>query len=124
MGFERIGVLGTSVGSCTAFLTFAHDPAIDVGVFNHVSGYFADVVWKGISTLHVRESMEPNVTLDELREFWKPISPVPFIPRLLGMKPRPMRFISAKYDLTFPAELSRDVIDGVKKTWGSILDVV
>jgi len=122
-GFERIGVLGTSVGSCTAFLTFAHDPAIDVGVFNHVSGYFADVVWKGISTLHVRESIEPNVTLDELREFWKPISPVPFIPRLLGMKPRPMRFISAKYDLTFPAELSREVIDGVKNL-GIDLDVV
>ncbi|HEY6045776.1 MAG TPA: hypothetical protein VIU65_04185 [Pyrinomonadaceae bacterium] len=122
-GFERIGVLGTSVGSCTAFLTFTHDPAIDVGVFNHVSGYFADVVWKGISTLHVRESMEPNLTLDELREFWKPISPVPFIPRLLGMKPRPMRFISAKYDLTFPADLSREVIDGVRSL-GIDLDVV
>ena len=122
-GFERIGVLGTSVGSCTAFLTFAHDPAIDVGVFNHVSGYFADVVWKGISTLHVRESFEPNVTLDELREFWKPISPVPFIPRLLDMKPRPMRFISAKYDLTFPVDLSRDVIAGVRDL-GIDLDVV
>lgn len=122
-GFERIGVLGTSVGSCTAFLTFAHDPAIDVGVFNHVSGYFADVVWKGISTLHVRESIEPNVSLDELREFWKPISPVPFIPRLLGMKPRPMRFISAKYDLTFPVDLSLDVIAGVKDL-GIDLDVV
>jgi hypothetical protein len=122
-GFERVGVLGTSIGSCTAFLTFAHDPAIDVGVFNHVSGYFADVVWKGISTLHVRESIEPHLTLEELREFWKPISPVPFIPRLLGMKPRPMRFISAKYDLTFPVDLSRDVIDGVKQL-GIDLDVV
>jgi hypothetical protein len=122
-GFERVGVLGTSIGSCTAFLTFAHDPAIDVGVFNHVSGYFADVVWKGISTLHVRESIEPNLSLDELREFWKPISPVPFIPRLLGMKPRPMRFISAKYDLTFPVDLSREVIAGVKDL-GIDLDVV
>ena len=57
-GIERIGILGTSIGSCTAFLTFTHDPAINVGVFNHVSGYFADVVFKGISTHHVRESIE------------------------------------------------------------------
>ena len=122
-GYERIGVLGTSIGSCTAFLTFTHDPEIDVGVFNHVSGYFADVVWNGISTRHVRQGIETDLTLEELREFWKPISPVPFIPRLLAMKPRPMRFISAKYDLTFPVDLSRAVIDEVRNL-GIDLDVV
>ena len=122
-GFERIGILGTSIGSCTAFLAFAHDAAIDVGVFNHVSGYFADVVWKGISTRHVRAGIETNLTLDELREFWKPISPAPFIPRLLEMKPRPMRFIAARYDLTFPVDLSRQVIAEVRAL-GIELDVV
>lgn len=121
--FERVGILGTSIGSCTAFLAFAHEPAIDVGVFNHVSGYFADVVWKGISTRHVRQGIEAELSLEELREFWKPISPVPFIPRLLDMKPRPMRFIAAKYDLTFPVELSREVIDEVRRL-GIDLDVV
>ena len=122
-GFERIGILGTSIGSCTAFLAFAHDSAIDVGVFNHVSGYVADVVWSGISTRHVRAGLETDVTLEELREFWKPISPVPFVPRLLEMKPRPMRFIAARYDLTFPVELSRKVINDVKAL-GIDLDVV
>lgn len=122
-GIERIGILGTSIGSCTAFLAFAHDPAIDVGIFNHVSGYFADVVWSGISTKHVRAGLETDVTLEELREFWKPISPVPFIPRLLNMKPRPMRFIAARYDLTFPVDLSRRVIADVKRL-GIDLDVV
>ena len=102
-GFERIGILGTSIGSCTAFLAFAHDPDINVGTFNHVSGYFADVVWQGISTQHVRQGIESELTLEELREFWRPISPVPFIQRLVSMKPRAMRFIAAKYDLTFPA---------------------
>jgi len=122
-GFQRIGILGTSIGSCTAFLAFAHEPLIDVGVFNHVSGYFADVVWQGISTQHVRAGIESHLTLDELREYWKPISPAPFIPRLLNMKPRPMRFIAARYDLTFPADLSRKVIDEVR-TLGIDLDVV
>ncbi len=122
-GFERIGILGTSIGSCIGFLAFAHDAAIDVGVFNHVSGYVADVVWQGISTKHVRAGIETDLTVDELREFWKPISPVPFIPRLLDMKPRPMRFIAARYDLTFPVDLSRQVIAEVKAL-GIDLDVV
>ena len=122
-GFERIGILGTSIGSCTAFLAFAHEPLIDVGVFNHVSGYFADVVWQGISTQHVRAGIETHLSLEELREYWKPISPVPFIPRLLNMKPRPMRFIAARYDLTFPADLTRKVIDEIR-TLGIDLDVV
>jgi dienelactone hydrolase len=109
-GYERIGIIGTSIGSCTAFLAFAHEERIKVGVFNHVSGYFADVVWRGISTQHVRDGFRDEVTLDELRRYWLPISPLPFIPHLLKQKPRPLRFIAARYDLTFPVDLSRDVI--------------
>lgn len=122
-GYERVGILGTSIGSCTAFLAFTHDPAIDVGVFNHVSGYFADVVWQGISTQHVHAALAGAVALEELREFWLPVSPVPFIPRLLKMERRPMRFIAARYDLTFPAEMSRQVIAEVQRH-GIDLDVV
>ena len=122
-GFERIGLLGTSIGSCIGFLAFAHDAAIDVGVFNHVSGYVADVVWQGISTQHVRRGVETDLTVDELREFWKPISPVPFIPRLVEMKQRPIRFIAARYDLTFPLDLSQQVIAEVR-SHGIGLDVV
>jgi dienelactone hydrolase len=121
--YERIGILGTSIGSCTAFLAFTHDSAIDVGIFNHVSGYFADVVWEGISTQHVRAGLTGHASLDELREFWLPVSPMPFIPRLVKMKPRPIRFIAARYDLTFPAAMSRKVIAEVKGL-GIDLDVV
>ena len=46
-GYEKVGVVGTSIGSCVGFFAFAHDAAIDAGVFNHVSGYVADVVWAG-----------------------------------------------------------------------------
>ncbi len=114
-GYNRIGIQGSSIGSCTAFLTYAHDERIDMGVFNHVSGYFADVVWRGISTRHVREGFGGEVTLEELREYWLPISPIPFIPRLLQMRERPMRFIAARYDLTFPVDLSRNVIAETKR---------
>jgi hypothetical protein len=86
-----------------------------VGVFNHVSGYFGDVVWHGISTKHVRDGLEQAVTLDEVREYFKPISPLPFIPRLKKQLPRPMRFISALYDLTFPLNFSREVINEARR---------
>jgi dienelactone hydrolase len=122
-GYERIGILGTSIGSCISFLAFTHDPVINVGVFNHVSGYVADVVWQGISTQHVRAGIDQHLSLEELRTFWKPISPVPFIPRLLEMEKRPMRFIAARYDLTFPIDLSRQVISEVKRL-GLELNVV
>lgn len=114
-GFERVGIIGTSIGSCAGFLTFAHDERLDAAVFNHVSGYFADVTWHGISTQHVRQGFGDELTLDELRELWLPISPFPYIPRLLKIRPRPMRFIAARHDLTFPAHLTRDVIAEFKR---------
>lgn len=109
-GFERVGILGTSVGSCIAFLAFAHEPEIDAGTFNHVSGYVADVVWRGLSTKHLREGFADDLTVEELRDYWAPISPVPFIQRVPAMGHRPIRFIAARYDLTFPEDLSHDVI--------------
>jgi len=109
-GYERIGILGTSVGSCIAFLTFAHEPEINAGAFNHVSGYVADVAWHGLSTQHVRAGFADHITLEELRKYWLPISPLPFMPRVANMDRRPMRFIVARYDLTFPVELSHAAI--------------
>jgi len=121
-GYDRIGIIGTSIGSCTAFLAYAHEPQVDVGVFNHVSGYFADVVWRGISTRHVREGFGDALTLEELREYWLPISPLPFIARLRETRTRPMRFIAARHDLTFPVDLSREVIAETRRA-GLPLDV-
>jgi dienelactone hydrolase len=109
-GYDRIGILGTSVGSCVAFLAFAHEPDLQAGAFNHVSGYFADVVWHGISTAHVRAGFADHLTLDELRTYWAPISPLPFMPRVAAMGHRPLRFIIARYDLTFPIDLSHQAI--------------
>ena len=109
-GYERVGILGTSVGSCIAFLAFAHEPDLNAGAFNHVSGYVADVVWHGLSTAHVREGFGDQLTLDELRDFWRPISPFPFMSRVGEMDRRPMRFIIARYDLTFPLDLSHATI--------------
>ncbi|MCY7347690.1 MAG: hypothetical protein LH614_15915 [Pyrinomonadaceae bacterium] len=114
-GYEKVGVVGTSIGSCVGFFAFAHDLTIDAGVFNHVSGYVADVVWQGLSTYHVKQGIGDNVTLDELREFWLPISPMVYMEKLSKMPPRPQRYIYTLYDLTFPVDLSRDMMKSLRE---------
>lgn len=108
--FDYVGIIGTSVGSATAFLAMIHDADINAGVYNHVSGYFADVVWRGISTYHVRAALEKALTLDQLRELWLPVSPMAYIEKLKNQPARPLRFIYALYDLSFPLDLSRDMM--------------
>jgi dienelactone hydrolase len=114
-GYEKIGVMGTSIGSCVGFFAFVHDMRIDAGVFNHVSGYPADVVWHGITTYHVKEGLEGNITLDELREYWLPISPMSYLGKLAAQPPRPQRYIYGLYDLSFPVDLSRDIIRELRR---------
>lgn len=108
-GFESIGLVGTSLGSCYAFLASTHDPRFRVNAFNHCSTYFADVVWEGLSTRHIKESLESAVTLEDLREAWMVISPPHYIDRYATMKKKSL-FIYARYDTTFPARFSEQVV--------------
>lgn len=105
-GYDRIGIVGTSLGSCIAFLTFVHEKRIRVGVYNHVSPYFGDVVWEGLTTAHVRRGLETTINHDEVRKAWLAISPNSYVSKLVGDE-RPGLMISARYDLSFTPELSR-----------------
>jgi len=108
-GFGPLGIVGTSLGSCYACLVSAHEPRIKVNVFNHCSTYFADVVWSGLSTLHIRQALEEHIDLEKLREAWMAISPVNYMEKFAARKQKSL-FIYATYDTTFPPELSRDAI--------------
>lgn len=106
-GYERIGILGTSLGSCLALLTAAHEPLIRAEALNHISPHFADVVWRGLSTRHVREGLDGHIELDLLRALWRPISPRWYLERL---RDRKTLLVYARYDLTFPVDLSEDLV--------------
>ncbi len=108
-GFERIGIVGTSLGSCYAFLASAHDPRFRVNVFNHCSSHFADVVWTGLSTLHIRQGMEGNIDVDRLREVWSAVSPVHYMKQFKRWEKK-SKFIYASYDTTFLPRFSKDII--------------
>jgi dienelactone hydrolase len=106
-GYDRIGILGTSLGSCLSLLTSAHEPLIRAQALNHVSPWFADVVWRGLSTRHVREGLEGNIDLETLRNLWRPISPWSYLDKVRDKR---TLLVYARYDLTFPVDLSRTLI--------------
>ena len=108
-GYSRLGVVGTSLGSCYAFIAAAHDARIRVAAFNHASTYFADVVWHGQSTRHIRRGIEQQIDLEELRNVWLAISPMSFFPQF-SRWPKKSLIVYADYDLTFLPEFSRQVV--------------
>ena len=110
-GYDSIGILGTSLGSCLSMLTAAHEPLIKAMALNHISPFFADVIWDGISTAHVRQSLEGQVDLASLRRIWMPISPYPFLDHV---RDKQTLLVYALYDLTFPLTLSRMLVTEFK----------
>jgi Alpha/beta hydrolase domain containing 18 len=109
-GYTQFGVLGTSLGSCYAFIAAAHDPRLRICAFNHASTWFGDVVWEGQSTRHVRAGFkQAGLTQDQVRQLFFGISPMAYMERF-AMTPKRSLVVHATYDLTFPLHLSLDVL--------------
>ncbi|MGA7885631.1 MAG: alpha/beta hydrolase family protein [Acidobacteriaceae bacterium] len=109
-GYEQFGILGTSLGSCYAFIASAHDPRLRVNAFNHASMAFGDVAWTGQSTRHIRAGFEQaGITQQQLYRLWSAVSPVSFMERF-GRGPKKVLVIHARYDLTFLPEYSEQVL--------------
>jgi dienelactone hydrolase len=113
-GYRRVGVIGTSIGSCVSWLAFIHDQRLEAGVFNMVSSWFGDVVWRALTTAHIRRSLETELTAEDVREVWKSISPSAHTAKLAGHR-RPSLLISTKYDLSFLPDLSRIFFDDCER---------
>jgi dienelactone hydrolase len=111
-GFDRIAILGTSLGSCLSMLTAAHDSRIAVQALNHISPFFADVVWRGLSTSHVRAGLASHIDLDQLRALWMPISPLQYLDRVRNTR---TLLVYARYDLTFPVDLSHVLVNEFRR---------
>jgi dienelactone hydrolase len=124
-GYEHFGVLGTSLGSCYAFLASAHDHRLRVNAFNHASGAVGDVVWAGQSTRHIRQALEQaGLTQDRVRELWAGVSPMHYYAKFAGYSKtqhgaalqtaKKMLLVYSQYDLTFPLEYSQEVVRAFK----------
>ncbi len=124
-GFEQIGILGTSLGSCYAFLAAALDSRLRLCAFNHASMSFGDVVWEGQSTRHVRSSLErAGLNQAMTREIFACISPSSFMERFTATAAdsgRKTLVVYAPYDLTFPVKGSLAVLDAFQERGISFL---
>jgi hypothetical protein len=108
-GYSRLGILGSSLGSCIAFIAAAHDPRVGVGIFNHVSLNFGDVIWTGLSSQHIRKGFGDGVSQDSLRHYWSVISPASYLERMQGRNLRTL-LIWARHDTSFLPMYSKQVL--------------
>jgi hypothetical protein len=113
-GYDRLGILGTSIGSSIAFIAMCHDPALCAGAFLHASTYFGDVVSNGLTTMNVWESLQSKVSQEELRRYWAPISPFPYLSKLRGSTKKILA-ITAEYDPTFWPEFTNDLFAAIRR---------
>jgi hypothetical protein len=113
VGFNRLGILGTSIGSSVGYITLVHDDAVRAGGFFHVSTHFADVVSRGMTTTHVWEGLRGHVSVEDLREFWAPVSPMPYVERGMG-KGKNAFMVYGKYDPTFLPELTEQMLEALR----------
>ncbi|RWQ33163.1 MAG: dienelactone hydrolase-related enzyme [Mesorhizobium sp.] len=73
-GYREISVLGMSLGSWVAGLVAAHDPAVTKASLFLTGGSLADMVWTGRATRSIRDSLEPEIELTDLRRAWGPLN--------------------------------------------------
>ncbi|MDE3136924.1 MAG: hypothetical protein KGL59_10150 [Acidobacteriota bacterium] len=111
-GYKRLGLLGASIGSAIACITTAHDRAVRAGAYLHVSTYFGEVVRTGMTTMHVWDEMRSHVSSDEIRRFWAPISPYPYVDRMSGSGQK-LLMISGRYDPTFWPEFTEQMFSKI-----------
>ena len=60
----------------------------------------------------MREGLDGHIELDLLRTLWKPISPRWYLDRL---RDRQTLLVYARYDLTFPVDLSEDLVRAFRR---------
>jgi hypothetical protein len=113
-GYRRLGILGTSLGSCVASIATAHDLRVRLGIFNHVSMYFSDVVWTGLSTEHVRRGFGDEVNQEQLRHYWSVISPASYLTRFRGRSIESL-LVWARHDTSFLPVYSRQVLESFRQ---------
>lgn len=73
-GYREISVLGMSLGSWVAGLIAAHEVNVSKASLFLAAGSLADMAWAGRATRAIRESLEPEIKLADLRRAWAPLN--------------------------------------------------
>jgi dienelactone hydrolase len=104
-GYREISVLGMSLGSWVAGCVAAHDPAVSKASLFLTAGSLADMVWTGRATRLIRDSLEPEIELSDLRRAWGPINMENYVHRL-ARRDLDLHVVLAKRDQVVLPDLS------------------
>jgi hypothetical protein len=120
-GYRRIGIVGVSIGASIASIVAAVDERIRAAALLLMADDFAEVVWTGSATRHVRLSLERRFTRDEVRMAWSIISPASYATRLSARLDR-LLIVSGELDTVFLPEHTRQYVErlrrlGLDPTW-------
>jgi pimeloyl-ACP methyl ester carboxylesterase len=120
-GYRRIGIVGLSIGASIGSIVAAVDPRVRAAALLLMADDFADVVWTGSATRHVRASLERAFTRDEVRSAWSIISPASHAARLSARLDR-LLIVSGELDTVFAPALTDRYVErlrgfGLRPTW-------
>jgi dienelactone hydrolase len=113
-GYTRVGIVGVSLGSSIASIVAAHDVRVRVAALMLMANDFAEVVWTGRATRHIRQVLQDRLSLEELKEFWSIISPSRYVDMPQAAKVRTL-VIAGAQDAVFPPELTHKIIDAYRE---------
>ena len=120
-GYQRIGIVGMSIGASIASIVAAVDRRVRAAALLLMADDFAEVVWTGSATAHVRLSLERRFSRDEVRSAWSIISPASHAARLSARLDR-LLIVSGELDTVFLPEVTRNYVErlrglGLCPTW-------
>ncbi len=111
-GYDRIGLVGCSLGSSIATITAAHEPRVRAAALILMASHFGEVVWSGRATRHIRRALEGRLTLEQLVDVWTLISPETYTRRLADRRV-PLLVLSGRMDEVFPPHLTERFLTGL-----------
>ena len=112
-GYRDISVLGMSLGSWASGLVAAHDLAVSKASLFLTAGSLADMVWTGRATRSIRDSLEPEIELTDLKRAWGPLNLENFA-HSLARPDLDLQVVLAKRDKVVLPELSERFMQRLK----------
>lgn len=112
--YERIGILGTSLGAIIASLAAEVDGRFNSAVYILGGGDPADMLWdsKDLLIKFYKNILQRNISIEELKEKWKVIDPINYIRGNV----KNILMINARYDRTILPKYAEKLWDALGKT--------
>ena len=110
MGYKKIAIVGVSIGSCIATIAAAHDNRVNAIAQLLMASNFAEAVWTGISTKHIRKSLDGFTDLIHLKQLWAGISPDTYVSGLSDNDIKVL-MVTGRYDPVFLPHLAEEITE-------------